>query len=130
MTITRKASGVGSRRHNNAPRAKYLLPAQGAVHPGLIYGVTAISRALAAWNDVETLRLLRLHWPDIVEAVEAMRALQVSITVPDQVTSAQPGAKPDAASPLLTAPPRENTLLKPKLLSEASYPVPAKVSAA
>ena len=39
--------------------------------PELIYHVDAISRALKNWNDLEALKLLRLHWREIASAVRA-----------------------------------------------------------
>jgi hypothetical protein len=36
--------------------------------------VEAINRALQSWNDQEVLRLMRLHWPQIVNFVRTRMA--------------------------------------------------------
>jgi hypothetical protein len=58
-------------------------PVAGAATPDLIYHVDAISRALKNWNDLEALKLLRLHWREIADAVRELDSRKgVSITVP------------------------------------------------
>jgi hypothetical protein len=53
----------------------------------LLHHVAAISLALKKWNDTEALRLLRLHWDELVGALQANesaeeRGLPAVITVP------------------------------------------------
>ena len=70
----------------------------GAVTPDLVYHVDAISRALKNWNDLEALKLLRLHWREIANAVRELDSQQgVSITVP--LSEAQPRPDQRASSP-------------------------------
>jgi hypothetical protein len=40
-------------------------PISGSERSDLLHHVDAISRALKNWNDIEALKLLRLHWPEI-----------------------------------------------------------------
>jgi hypothetical protein len=53
----------------------------------LLHRVDAITLALKNWNDTEALRLLRLYWSEIAEAVQA-RETSVAISLP--VLSAVP----------------------------------------
>jgi len=60
-----------------------LRPVTGAATPDLIYHVDAITRALKNWNDLEALKLLRLHWGEISNAVRELDSRKgTAITVP------------------------------------------------
>jgi hypothetical protein len=68
-----------------------LRPVTRAATPDLIYHVDAISRALKNWNDIEALKLLRLHWREIAHAVRELDSQKgASITVPLREVPLQP----------------------------------------
>src|SRR3954466_8375068 len=73
-------------------------PVAEAATPDLIYHVDAISRALKNWNDLEALKLLRLHWREIANAVRELDSRKgASISVP--LGDAPPLADQRTASP-------------------------------
>jgi len=52
----------------------------------LVHHVDAISRALKDWNDLEALKLLRLHWREIADAIHelaAPEAISLSVSSPN-----------------------------------------------
>jgi len=66
-------------------------PVIGTAAPDLIYHVDAISRALKNWNDLEALKLLRLHWHEIANALRELDSRKgASITVPPRDAPLQP----------------------------------------
>jgi len=73
-------------------------PGTGAATPDLLYHADAISRALKNWNDLEALKLLRLHWREIADAVRELDSQKgTSITFP--LRDAQPQSDQGASSP-------------------------------
>lgn len=66
-------------------------PVAGSGNSDLLHHVDAISLALKNWNDLETLKLLRLHWPEIACAIRRPD-LPEGIAVP----VLQPDAAPNA----------------------------------
>lgn len=130
MAIKRKiAVSKTGRGTKNPSTASDLRSPKGSVSLDVLYGLRAISRALHGWNDLEALRLLRLHWSDIVAAFEALHASQAAIAVPDRLTPLASKARRRRPRQTLTLP-EQSTIPAHKLLSEASYSLPAKVSAA
>jgi hypothetical protein len=75
-----------------------LAPVARAATPNLIYHVDAISRALKNWNDIEALKLLRLHWREIANAVRELDSQKgASITVPLREVPLQPDQRTSPA---------------------------------
>jgi hypothetical protein len=67
-------------------------PNGGHARSDLLHHVDAISLALKNWNDTEALRLLRLHWRAIADALRGPDLAEgISITVPRQ--NVQPSAE-------------------------------------
>jgi hypothetical protein len=56
------------------------------------YALAAISEALDEWNDLETLRLLRLHWPMIVRFAQARRRDRTRIALRPKARSRRKGS--------------------------------------
>jgi hypothetical protein len=74
-------------------------PVTGAATPDLIYHVDAISRALKNWNDLEALKLLRVHWHEIANAVRELDSRKgVSITIPRRDAPLQPDQRTSRAA--------------------------------
>jgi hypothetical protein len=67
-------------------------PLAGAAKSDLLHHVDAISLALKNWNDIEALKLLRLHWPEIAAAIRSRSGIPERIAVPGLHPLAAPGA--------------------------------------
>ena len=82
-----------------------LRPVTGAAAtPHLIYHVDAITRALKNWNDLEALKLLRLHWGEISTAVRELDSRRgAAITVPLGNAPLQPDKRPSRPADLGSA---------------------------
>ena len=81
-----------------------LRPVTGAATPDLIYHVDAITRALKNWNDLEALKLLRLHWGEISNAVRELDDRKgAAITVPLANAPLQPDQRPSRQADLGSA---------------------------
>lgn len=127
MAAKRKiAVAKSGRAKKNLCAASELPSPKDRAQLNVLYSLRAISRALRGWNDLEALRLLRLHWDDIVASFEALHASQAAIAVPHRLSSMAAKAKQRGRPQTLTP------LVRPaipahELLSTAHYPLPAKV---
>jgi hypothetical protein len=131
MAIKRKiAVAKSGKAKKNLCAAGDLSSSKAGVHLDVLYGLRAIDRALHDWKDLEALRLLRLHWSGILAAFEALQASQAEIAVPHRLTSMAAKAKSREARPQTMTSMEPSRIPGHKLLSEAHYPLPVKVSPA